>query len=92
MCQIDKKMNILEVKAVPLSVVASQNDVSIALEVGEAPKLREALALIEKYKKAAFKAIREETGNCPTGSDWHNLEYAVKNDRIIVKVKDGMAG
>lgn len=83
-------MNIL--KVIPLSVVAGQNDVSIALESGEAVKLREALALIEKYKKAAFKAIKEETGNCPTDSDWHNVEYVVKNDKIIVKVKDGMAG
>lgn len=85
-------MNILEVKAVPLSVVAGQNDVSIALEPGEAAKLRDALALIQKYEKAAFKAIKGKTGHCPTGSDWHNVQYAVKNDKIIVKVKDGMAG
>ena len=85
-------MHIIEVKAVPLSVVVGQNDVSIALESREAVKLREALALIRKYEKAAFKAIKEEIGYCPTDSDWHNVEHVVKNDRIILKVKDGMAG
>jgi len=86
------EMNILEVKAVPLSVVAGQNDVSIALEPGEAPALREALALVQKYEKAALKAIKQEKGYSPTESDWHNITYSVKNDRIIVKIKDGMAG
>lgn len=85
-------MKILEIKDVFQGAVSGQTDVSIALEQGEAVKLREALALIQKYEKAALKAMREEKNYSPTESDWHNIQYAVKNDRIIVKIKDGMAG
>jgi hypothetical protein len=85
-------MKILEIKDVFQGVVSSQTDVSVELEAGEAAKLREALALIQKYEKAALKALKQEKGYCVTESDWHNIQYAVKNDRIIVKIKDGMAG
>jgi len=85
-------MKILEVKDVAQGAVSGQTDVSISLEPGEAAKLREALALIQRYEKAALKAIKGEKKYSPTESDWHNIQYAVKNDRIIVKIKDGMAG
>jgi hypothetical protein len=85
-------MKILEIKDAFQGVVSSQTDVSIALEPGEAAKLRDALALIQKYEKAALKALKQEKGYSATESDWHNIQYAVKNDRIIVKIKDGMAG
>lgn len=85
-------MKILEIQDVFQGAVSGQMDVSIALEPGEAAKLREALALIQKYEKAALKAIKEEKKYSPAESDWHNIQYAVKNDRIIVKIKDGMAG
>lgn len=75
-----------------LSVCHSQSDVSIELDNGEAEEIRSALKLIQKYEKIALKAIKEKTKICPTTSDWHNVQYAVKNDKIIVIVTDGMIG
>ena len=89
---INDVLRSIEISDVFQSVIWSETDVSIALKPGEAENLRDALALIQKYEKAAFKAIKDKTGNCPTESDWYNVQYAVKNDRIIVKIKDGMAG
>ena len=53
---------------------------------------KEMAKLIEKYKQAAYKAIIETGSLSPQTSDWNMVKYFVKNNKVIVKITDGMAG
>jgi hypothetical protein len=86
------KMKFKELKAIGLSAVSGQIDVTLAADATECHELRAALAVVDKYKKAALKAIREEKNQNPMNADWHMISYCVKGDKVIVSVKDGMAG
>ena len=74
------------------NVCHSQHSVSIPAYAEEADELRQALKLIQYYEKLALKEIETHTGLSPVTSDWHSIEYCVKNDQVIVIVKDGMIG
>ena len=55
---------------------------------GDMEELRLALAVVDRYKKAALQAIRTREKD----ADYTMVEYAVKNDCVIVKVRQGAAG
>lgn len=74
------------------TAVSGTVNVTIDTTSEESQKLREALAIIEKYKKLAFEHFKKEKKYAPTDSDWHMISYAVKNDKTIVSITDGMAG
>ena len=73
------------------SVCSSCVSVTIPLLTGEAGKLKEALSVVETYKMAALEALKKR-GLDPTSSDWHSIEYCVKNNKVTVIIKDGMIG
>ncbi len=85
-------MKCKNVKSVFQGAVSGRVDVVLALDEGEAKKLREALAVVHKYEKAALDAVKKSTKLDPRESDWYMTEYAVKNDKVIVVVKDGATG
>lgn len=85
-------MKLESIKEIGLSVVSGQVDVIFSTDVSESNELRSALGIVDKYKKAAFTVIKEEKGLNPKESDWHMVSYCVKNNKIIVSIKDGMAG
>ena len=70
-------------------VVWGEKHFSIPIDTVEANKLREALGLLNKHEKVA---LREYKYNPKKESDWCEIGYAVKNDKVIVIVRDGMAG
>lgn len=74
------------------SAVSEQFRVEIPIDNDAANELRNALNVVQRYEKKAINAIKEKTKASPLESDWHNVSYGVKNDRVIVTVKDGMAG
>lgn len=84
------KFNSLEERS--CTAISGTTNVIIDTTVEESQKLREALAVVEKYKKLAFEHFRKEKKFSPTDSDWCMVSYAVKNDRVIVSIVDGMAG
>ena len=81
-------MKINSVKTISVSAVSGRVDVDMEVSREQAQELRNALMVVDSYKKNAFKAIE----NDPTKSDWHMVEFCVKNDKVIVSVTDGMAG
>lgn len=85
-------MKIINTKTISSNAVWEETDVTLTLDEGDNQKIEDALAILNKYKKAAFIAIKEEKGNSPSTSDWHMLEYKVEEDVLIIRVKDGMAG
>jgi hypothetical protein len=84
-------MKIENIKELP-GIVSSQTDVILILDSKEeAQKLRDALAVVDRYRKVAFKALKDKHIE-PERSDWYSVSYCVKNDKVIVSIKDGMAG
>lgn len=80
------------VKDVFQGAVHGQSDVILLIDSNEAKDLRAALAVVDKYKKAAVDAFKKEKKYDPKESEWHMISYAVKNDRVIVSIMDGMIG
>lgn len=52
----------------------------------ETTKLRQALAVVDRYKKAAMRAANS------TKADWTMVGYAVKTDGVVVTVEQGSCG
>lgn len=65
-------------------------EVTIVPEKGleDTNELRLALALVDRYKKMALQALKTNEKQ----ADWTMIEYAVKNDCVVVTVNQGMAG
>lgn len=81
-------MKVESVKDVFQGAVSGQVDVTLAIDQSEANELRQALKIVDKYKKVAVAALAVN----PTESEWHMVTYSVKNDKVIVHIKDGMIG
>ncbi len=75
-----------------LSAVEGQTDVTFSVEKSESKELREALAVVEKYKKAAFAAIKKANIGDPRESNWHMISYLVKSGEVTISLTDGMTG
>lgn len=52
-------------------------------------ELRAALALVDRYRKAAFAALK--LGKI-ADADWTMVDYAVKGDCVIVTIEQGACG
>jgi len=75
------------------SAVCGLTNVSIKITKEESAELRSALAIVQRYEKTALRAIHQEHKYNPTkDSDWCEIAYSVKNDKVIVSIRDGMAG
>lgn len=81
-----------EVRQTYNGAVAAVWEVTIPLNnKDEAQKLRAALAVVQQYQEQAAKAAKVrvgENGNC----DWAMYGFAVKNDKVLVKVQAGACG
>lgn len=69
-------------------------DVRIQITKKESDELRVALALVREYEKIAIQAFKNKYKYYPTDlrrNDWCNLTQNVKNDKTIVKIKEGYA-
>jgi len=86
-------MKLESVERGPSGVVWGLTNVSIEITREESEKLRAALAIVQKYEKAALQAVRAKHKYNPAkDSDWCEIAYSVKNDKVIVGIRDGMAG
>lgn len=56
----------------------------------ELAELRQALAVVDKFKLVALRAAHAKEG--AKGADWTMVGYGVKTDCVIVTVHQGMAG
>jgi hypothetical protein len=86
-------MNVKNIECVFDGIVSRETKVSIEIDKTESEKLRSALELIQKYEKTAIEAFKNKQKYNPVKqSDWCEISYSVKNDKLIVNIKDGMAG
>lgn len=86
-------MKTISVERGPGSVVWGSTNVSIEITREESEELRVALAIVQKYEKAALQAIQHKHKYNPVKeSDWCEIAYSVKNDKVIIGIRDGMAG
>lgn len=64
----------------------------IAIPFAEAEEqeaeLRAALAVVQRYEKLAMRMARVKHKN----ADWTMVKMAVKNDKVLVTVQQGMCG
>lgn len=78
------------VRTISSGAIHLKKEVTLVPEQGiEATNaLRLALALVDRYKKAAMIAL----GANDKTADWTMIEYSVKNDCVIVTVEQGACG
>jgi hypothetical protein len=69
-------------------VVNGAESATFDIDINEANELRKALALVYNYQKAAFKACKFKAKD----ADWYNIQYCVKNDKVIVTIESGACG
>lgn len=80
-------MNI-EVKTIVDQAIYAKKEVSIELPPEECAALRKALSIIGKYRKLALQCANHKDKY----SDWTMVDYAVKNDKVIVTIACGACG
>lgn len=86
-------MKIEKIERVQDGVIWGSTDIHIEITKEESDELRAALAVVRKYEKAALQEITLKNKYNPAKeSDWCEISYATKNDRVIVNIRDGMAG
>lgn len=85
-------MKLEKIERGPGSVVWGLVKVSLGITNEQAAELRKALDVVQRYQKAASQAYLHEYKYNPKDSDWCEYAYAVKNDKVIVSIRDGMAG
>ena len=85
-------MKLEKIERGPGSVVWGLTKVSLGITNEQAAELRKALEIVQRYQKAGCQAYRHEYKHDPKDSDWCEFSYAVKNDKVIVSIRDGMAG
>ena len=74
-------------------VVWGKYQVSIDISPEKADELRQALKIVQNYEKIALEAFKGKLKfNPKKESDWCEIEYSVKNDKVLVIIRDGMAG
>jgi hypothetical protein len=85
--------NKIEIINSDCSAVHSSNRITIGISEQEAEELRSALAIVQKYQKEAIKTFKKKYQYDPSrASDWCEFSYGVKNDKVFVDIRDGMAG
>jgi hypothetical protein len=86
-------VKIESVEIIKNGVVWMESRVEISILKEQADELRQALSIVQKYEKLATQAFKHEFKiNPKKDSDWCEVSYAVKNDRVFVHIRDGMAG
>lgn len=81
------KLSNIEHKTIHSGPISREDEIVIPIYNTErADRLREALKLVDKYRKIANMKVTTKF------SDWSMFEYCVKNDRVIVTVKQGACG
>lgn len=80
------KTSNIEHKSIHNGPVSREDEITIPISKSEADVLRESLKDIDKYRKIANTKVTTKF------SDWSQFEYCVKNDRVIVTVKQGACG
>lgn len=83
-------MQARETKILYQGAISYKKEVTLVPPNGraETDELRAALATVERYKRAAFKAM----GLNEKGADWTMVDYAVKTDCVVVTVEQGACG
>lgn len=66
----------------------TKTQVALVISRSESQKLKEAIDLVNKYKKAALEAIPTKEGS-PLESDWLMLDYDVSSNKVVVSITDG---
>ena len=74
----------IEVSSIWQGAVCGEHQVAIDISREQADELRKALSIVQKYEKMALAVYKE--------SDWCEIDYSVKNDKVLVLIRDGMAG
>lgn len=69
-------------------VPASSKEVVMDLPKEECDLLRNALGIVGKYRKLALQCV----GHKDKDADWTMVNFAVKNDKVIITVEYGMCG
>ena len=85
-------MKFREAKQVFSGPVNGECRVVLDISREEADELRAALKVVNKYKREAIKRAAKGSKYNIEGSDWHMIEYGVKNDCVIVTIQDGACG
>ena len=76
------------VKTIFDGAVSGEKEIVIDITQAQAKELRDALEIVQDYEEQALKAAKVSKKE----SDWVMVSYAVKNDKVIIRVKDGACG
>ena len=82
-----------DVSTLQQGVIWGEYQVAIDISLEKADELRKALKIVQDYEKIALEAFKSKFKYNPTKtSDWCEIGYSVKNDKVLVIIRDGMAG
>ncbi len=83
----------IEVTTLQAGAVWGGYQVAIDISPEKADELRKALKIVQDYEKIALEAFKDKFKYNPTKtSDWCEIGYSVKNDKVLVIINDGMCG
>ena len=83
----------IEVSRIWQGAVCGEHQVAIDISREQADELRKALSIVQKYEKMALAVYKDKYKYNPDKeSDWCEIDYSVKNDKVLVLIRDGMAG
>lgn len=83
----------MKISRVRSTAVSTTIAVEISIDTQQAEELRRALAVVDKYRKQAIQAVHHYEKHHPVrDADFCEIEYGVKNDKVVITVKSGMAG
>jgi hypothetical protein len=76
-----------QTKVVQDSAVYGEYDVTFSISKEESNELKKALAVIDKYEKAALEELKETAGG-----DLRTFRYFLRSNSVIIKVSEGAIG
>ncbi len=82
-------MKTLKVESTYNSAVRSITNVVIEMTEKETDELKSALEVIARYEKAALEALERDPIDY---SDWQEVSYTIKANKVIVSITEGMEG
>ena len=81
-------MKLIKIKDISDNGISCEQQVIFEISDEETKELRNALLIVDWYKKNAFDSLKANEGQ----SDWSMVKYILQNNILKINIEQGMAG